>query len=154
MKNAELKKIKELRTGAFTADLWIDGKLAAGVEDDGRGGGYMYRWADLMHGRSVLQDSFTAWIKAKDPITYTFTDGDRTLPMTPDLWVSDEMLDQQLRRSCRRNTLIRLKGDNSDSYHSFKPAWKFSPTVAEKIREDHGSDLIEIINERFIKGAK
>ena len=152
--NAELRKIKELNTGAFTAELWIDGKLAAGVEDDGRGGGYMYRWADLMHGRSVLQDSFTAWIKAKDPITYTFTDGDRTLPMTPDLWVSDEMLDQQLRRSCRRNTLIRLKGDNSDSYHSFKPAWKFSPTVAAKIREDHGSDLLEIINERFIKGAK
>ena len=105
--NAELRKIRELNTGAFTAELWIDGNLAAGVEDDGRGGGYMYRWAD-----------------------------------------------QQLRRSCRRNTLIRLKGDNSDSYHSFKPAWKFSPTVAAKIREDHGSDLLEIINERFIKGAK
>ena len=150
----ELKKIKELNTGAFTAELWIDGNLAAGVDDDGRGGAYWYRWADLMHGKSDLEAEFKAWIKAKDPVTYTFTDGDRTLPMTPDLWISDEILDQRLRQSCKRNTLIRLNGDDSESYHSFKPAWRFSDEVAKQIRADYGSDLIEIINERFIKGAK
>jgi len=154
----ELKKIKELNTGAFTAELWIDGNLAAGVDDDGRGGACRYRWADRMHGKSDLESRFKAWIEAQPPIVYPFTGGDRILPMTPDLWIGEEITRiesaRALKRKCARNTLIRLVGDGPEQYRSFTPAWKFTPTVAEQIRKDYGTDLLEIVNERYTKEIK
>ena len=137
----ELKKIKELNTGAFTAELWIDGNLAAGVDDDGRGGAYRYRWADRMHGKSDLESGFKAWIEAQPMIA--------KIRPTPDIWVAAEIDRMELKRKCARNTLIRLVGDGPEQYRSFTPAWKFTPTVAEQIRKDYGTDLLEIVNERY-----
>ena len=146
----QLKKIKELNTGAFTAELWIDGNLAAGVDDDGRGGAYRYRWADRMHGKSDLESRFKAWIEAQPSVGYPFT----FQRATPDIWVAAEIDRMELKRKCARNTLIRLVGDGPEQYRSFTPAWKFTPTVAEQIRKDYGTDLLEIVNERYTKEIK
>jgi hypothetical protein len=158
--NAELRKLKTFQelsreTNAFSAELWIDGKIAAYVENDGGGGSHMIRYVDRSHGKSAFEDAFNAWTKAMPPIP---DDGYGPLEMDAELWIGEEMeriaWEQQLKRRCSRNTLIRLEGDSADEYRTFKPAMKFTPDLAAKLRAKHGANLIEIINERFIKGAK
>ena len=158
---AELRKVKvydglSRETTAFNAELWIDGKLAAHVENDGGGGSHMIRYVDRNHGRSAYETAFNAWTEAMPP---TPADDDfGPLEMDAELWISEEVeriaWEQQLKRRCSRNTLIRIEGDGADEYRSFTPAVKFTPEFAAKLRAKHGANLIEIINERFIKGAK
>ena len=158
---AELRKLKTFKalsreTDAFSAELWIDGKLAAHVTNDGGGGSHMIRYVDRNHGRSAYETAFNAWTEAMPP---TPADDDfGPMAMDAELWIGEEVeriaLEQQLRRACGRNTLIRLEGDGANEWRTFKPAMKFTPDLAAKLRAKHGANLIEIINERFIKGAK
>ena len=159
--NAELRKVKvydgmSRETTAFNAELWIDGELAAHVENDGGGGPNFIRYVDRSHGRSAYETAFDAWTEAMPP---TPADDDfGPLEMDAELWIGEEVeriaLVQQLRRACGRNTLIRLDGDGANEWRTFKPAVKFTPELAAKLRTKHGAKLLEIINERFIKGAK
>ena len=159
--NAELRKVKvydgmSRETTAFNAELWIDGELAAHVENDGGGGSHMVRYVDRNHGRSAFQKAFDAWTEAMPP---TPADDDfGPMAMDAELWIGEEVeriaWEQQLKRRCSRNTLIRIEGDGTDEYRSFTPALKFTPEVGAQLRTKHGANLIEIINERFIKGAK
>ena len=159
--NAELRKVKvydgmSRETTAFNAELWIDGELAAHVENDGGGGSNFIRYVDRNHGKSAFQKAFDAWTEAMPP---TPADDDfGPMAMDAELWIGEEVeriaLEQQLRRACGRNTLIRLEGDGANEWRTFKPAMKFTPEVGAQLRTKHGAKLLEIINERFIKGAK
>ena len=159
--NAELRKVKvydgmSRETTAFNAELWIDGEMAAHVENDGGGGSHMVRYVDRNHGKSAYETAFNAWTEAMPP---TPADDDfGPLEMDAELWISEEVeriaWEQQLKRRCSRNTLIRIEGDGTDEYRSFTPALKYTPEVGARLRAKHGANLIEIINERFIKGAK
>ena len=156
--NAELRKLKTFQelsreTDAFSAELWIDGKIAAYVENDGGGGSHMIRYVDRSHGKSAYETAFNAWTKAMPP---TPADDDfGPLEMDAELWIGEEMdriaWEQQLKRRCSRNTLIRLEGDGANEYRTFKPAVKFTPEMGVQLRAKHGAKLIEIINERFVK---
>ena len=156
--NAELRKLKTFQelsreTDAFSAELWIDGKLAAYVENDGGGGSHMIRWVDRSHGKSAYETAFNAWTKAMPPTPAD--DGFGPMAMDAELWIGEEMdriaWEQQLKRRCSRNTLIRLEGDGANEYRTFKPAVKFTPEMGVQLRAKHGAKLIEIINERFVK---
>ena len=158
--NAELRKVKvydgmSRETTAFNAELRIDGKLAAHVETDGGGGSHMVRYVDRNHGKSAYETAFNAWTKAMPPVPDSFAG---PMAMDAELWIGEEVeriaLVQQLRRACGRNTLIRLEGDGANEWRTFKPAMKFTPEVGAQLRTKHGAKLLEIINERFIKGAK
>ena len=163
----ELRKVKvydglSRETTAFNAELWIDGKLAAYVENNGGGGGHMIRYVDRSHGKSAFEDAFNAWTKAMPPVPceddWAIERGFGPLEMDADLWIGEEVeriaLEKQLRRSCGRNTLIRLDGDGPNEWRTFKPAMKYTPEFGVQLRAKHGANLIEIINERFVKGAK
>ena len=169
---AELRKLKvcdgmSRETTAFNAELWIDGKLAAHVENDGGGGSNFIRYVDRNHGKSAYETAFNAWTEAMPPVPvedeWPTMDGFQPayhgpLKMDAELWIGEEVeriaLEQQLRRACGRNTLIRLEGDAANEWRTFKPAMKFTPEVGAQLRTKHGAKLLEIINERFIKGAK
>ena len=161
MKHAELRNVKEYAglshdSIAFNAELWIDGKLAAHVEDDGHGGAVFFRYVDRMHGKSKFETAFNAWVAAMPP---TSADDDfGPMDMDAELRVSQELdrvnLEKVTKRKCARNTLIRLVGDGEHEYRTFKPARKYTPAFAAQLREKHGDNLIEILNERFTKGGK
>ena len=164
---AELRKLKTFKalsreTDAFSAELWIDKKLAAHVTNDGGGGSHMILYVDRNHGRSAYETAFNAWTEAMPPVPCTdewaIERDFGPLEMDAELWISEEVeriaWEQQLKRRCSRNTLIRIEGDGTDEYRSFTPALKYTPEVGARLRAKHGANLIEIINERFIKGAK
>ena len=163
----ELRKVKvydemSRETTAFNAELWIDGKLAATCMNDGGGGGHMIRYVDRHHGQSAYETAFDAWTKAMPTVPceddWAIERGFGPLEMDADLWIGEEVeriaLEKQLRRSCGRNTLIRLEGDAPNEWRTFKPAMKYTPEFGVQLRAKHGANLIEIINERFVKGAK
>ena len=165
--NAELRKLKvydamSRETTAFNAELWIDGKLAAHVENDGGGGSHMVRYVARTHGKSAYETAFNAWTEAMPPVPvndeWAIERDFGPLKMDAELWIGEEVeriaLEQQLRRACGRNTLIRLEGDAANEWRTFKPARKYTPEFAAQLRATHSTNLIEIINERFIKGAK
>ena len=158
--NAELRKVKEYAglspdSIAFNAELWIDGTLAAHVEADGHGGSVFFRYVDRNHGKSEFETAFEAWLSAMPPVP---CDDFGPMDMDSELWVGQELdrinLEKTLQRKCARNTLIRMVGDLDTEFRSFKPARKYSPAFAAQLREKHGDKLIEILNERFIKGVK
>ena len=156
MKKAELKKLKiyagmSRETTAFNAELWIDKKLAAHVENDGHGGCNFIRYVDRNHGKSAFEDAFNAWTKAMPPVPDSFAG---PMAMDAEFWISLEVervgSEQDWKRKCARNTLIRLVGDSPDQFRAYKPAAKYSPEFAAQIKAKHGANLLEIINERFI----
>ena len=163
MKNAELKKVKIYKgmsqeTTAFNAELWIDKKLAAHVENDGHGGCNFIRYVDRNHGKSAYETAFNAWTEAMPPVPCTddwaIERGFGPMAMDAEFWVSLEVervaSEQDWKRKCARNTLIRLVGDSPDQFRAYKPAAKYSPEFAAQIKAKHGANLLEIINERFI----
>ena len=163
MKNAELKKVKiyagmSRETTAFNAELWIDGKLAAHVENGGHGGSNLIRYVDRNHGKSAFADAFDAWTEAMPPVPCTddwaIERGFGPMAMEAEFWISLEVErignEQDWKRKCARNTLIRLVGDSPDQFRAYKPAVKYSSAIAAQIKAKHGANLLEIINERFI----
>ena len=62
--------------------------------------------------------------------------------------VEDFELNQILKRKCRKVTIIRLKGDEEDSFRTVKTP--YSAHVKKILQERHGDDLAEIVNERFV----
>ena len=158
---AELRKVKiyqgmSRETTAFNAELWLDGKLAAHVENDGHGGNNFLRYVDQMHGKSPFREAFDAWVEAMPPVPVDEWAKERDfgpMKMDAELWVGLEverhLEEQQYKRKCARNTLFRLASDGPDQFRSYKPALKFTPTIAVKLRTEHGDNLLEIINERF-----
>ena len=163
MKNAELKKLKiyagmSQETTAFNAELWIDKKLAAHVENDGHGGCNFIRWVARNHCKSAYETAFNAWTKAMPPVPceddWAIERGFGPMAMDAEFWISLEVervgSEQDWKRKCARNTLIRLVGDSPDQFRAYKPAAKYSPEFAAQIKAKHGANLLEIINERFI----
>ena len=60
----------------------------------------------------------------------------------------EEYMQTQYRRICRKKTVIKLKGDNALTYHTYNRP--YTAQLAARIRASE-PDLIEIVNERFIE---
>lgn len=74
-----LKHYKALRTGAYTATLWKDGKRYATIEDDGRGG-QPNVWPTAKGGtttdRLAIEAELTEWSKDNVPDWYLTSHGE------------------------------------------------------------------------------
>jgi hypothetical protein len=144
--NAELKKVKIARfmseeTTAFTAELWLDGKMAAFVKNDGQGGDNHPAFIE----RGMAQPFYDYCA------TMTWTYDGETYTHNYDSYIG-ELLEQYeqhqwSKRQCKAKTLFRLKGDPAGQYHVIKHV--FDDTMAEIIRRKEGDQLDYILNERI-----
>ena len=132
-------------TYAFTATLYQDKKAIADVKNNGRGG------SCVVHAKvdcRVQVSEFENWCDAQ-PSSDEF-------PMNSDSWLTDRVADdieiKTWQRQCKKSTLIRLKDHTlvKGDYSIYKNT-QYSAEFAKKIRERFGDELVEIINERFIK---
>jgi hypothetical protein len=151
----ELKNVKVYagmseETTAFTATLYINGNKAADVKNDGRGGDNHPRFLDR-----ELEKEFHEFCKSLPLVQPEPEFGDmEPYPMTYDSFIG-ELLEKwmdndQWKKACKKGLVFLLKSDKSDSYYTTKAP--YSAILAEKVREKHGEDLLEIVNERFING--
>jgi len=150
LKNVKIAWHMSEGTTAFTATLYIDGKKAADVKNEGRGGDNHPRFLDR-----EVEKEFHEFCKSLPPRDYGMdADGafNETYPMNYDSVIGDLLTEwienDDWKKACRKGLVFRLKNDNGDQYRTTKG--KYSPELASAIRERYGDDLIDIINERFI----
>jgi len=184
-KSIELKNVKvyvgmSQETTAFTASLYIDGKKAADVRNEGRGGDNWPSFADR-----DLRDRFYAFCESLPPEQFEDTtsineDGltkccealttfealghdseecckvcfkeiMEPYPVTYDSFIGDLLTEwienDAWKKACRKGLVFLLKDGPPGAYRITNG--KYSAILAEKIRERHGDNLLEIVNERF-----
>ena len=157
IKTAELKGVKiasnmSEETIAFTGALWINGKKAADLKNDGQGGANCAWFTD-----KELKKAFDAYCESLPPEPQTdewaIEKGLDALSMNSDLWISLEVgkIDEARfwKRKCSKTMCIILKSHKNSEFTQYK-AWPYSSEAATEVRNIHGSELVEIINERFI----
>jgi len=177
LKNVKIAWNMSEETTAFTATLYINGKKAAHVKNDGRGGDNWPSFADR-----DLRDRFYEFCKSLPPEQFddttsvdedgltkcckaltTFHDSAECCkgcfkeimepyPVTYDSFIGN-LLDEWIenddwKKACRKSLVVLLKDSPPGAYHITNG--KYSATLAEKLREKHGDNLLEIVNERFI----
>lgn len=131
-------------THCFTATIYIDGKKAGSVENEGHGGPNSYH----PHTVETQLDA----IAATQP-DCEFGEGESkwSIKQDADILVGDLMnayLEQRdLKRHCAKKTLFRLKSETypKGAYHTVKAP--FSPKVKDYLTTKYGADLDSILNE-------
>jgi hypothetical protein len=155
LKNVKIAGNLSEETIAFTGALYINGKKAADVKNAGHGGDNATWFKDRDLGMA-----FEAWAAALPPMPVTDDDIamglTQPLPMSADLWISLEVgrIDDERfwRRKCTKGVLIILTKHATGEYGEYKNT-PYTPSIAAKLRERHGEELVEIINERFTAGG-
>jgi hypothetical protein len=153
-----LKKLKTCQGGdgiAFSAELHVDGKLAAYARDDGNGGSIFIEWTPTRKpGKSIwesdVKDRLEAWCATQPPCDY----GDFTMPLDIETLINREIdrmeEEKQLRRWCRTQVVFRVEGDKEGEWHLLKVKFAGNEArVRAQLGRDYGDKLVEIVNERF-----
>ena len=171
----DLKKVKIARslseeTTAFTAQLWVEGEYIAVLTNDGRGGATHIR--HLFNDRVGLNTraqvtAFEKWCKNIElspccRACTTFVEGVLCCKVCYaevshggigaeryiNLLLEDYEEEQQVKRWCKKMTVVRLEGDKPGEFHTYKKI--YDSEFAQRIRTTEPK-LLEIINERYIK---
>ena len=149
LKNVKVAHHMSEETTAFTATLYINGKKAAHVKNDGRGGDNHPWFLD----REVEKEfhAFCASLPVEkdewhiennlepSPMSY-----DSFIGRLLEVWMEKD----DWKKACRKGLVYLLKSKGSEIYYTTKAP--YSAVLAKQVREKHGDDLMEIINERFL----
>ena len=142
-----LEKVKIARnmseeTTAFTAELWLDGKLSAYVKNDGHGGDNHARFI-----RREEEMPFYDWCEAQPPWETSYG----TFPMNSDIYIGNLLAawedNRYFKRLCAKKTVIRREVHSKGQYQYWPVP--YAPEKAAQIRKAF-PDVVEIINERFL----
>jgi hypothetical protein len=125
----------------------VDGAKGAEAIDQGDGGMVHWQWFSQEARRKF--DEYVASLPEREMGLEFGLPSMMQKPTADDVIVDlicEPEVRKTLKRKCRTQTLIRLKGDKPDEYRAIKAA--FTPAVAEQIRRKYGDRLLEIVNER------
>ena len=143
VKNVRFNRAMSAETAAFTCSIWINGKKAGTAVNRGQGGETELslprdaRAAAEAHARSLLGVTYLEFNPAFSVLM--------TLDMLVDYLAEEANHKAWLKRQCRRNTLVRVKGDEDGAFRTLNRP--YSPSMAATIRGKFGADLLEIVNE-------
>ena len=152
LKNVKIAWHMSEETTAFTATLYIDGKKAAHVKNEGRGGDNHPRFLDR-----ELEKEFHEFCKSLPPRDYGMdADGafNETYPMNYDSFIGDLLTEwisnDDWKKACKKGIAYTLTSHKDGEYMLWKVP--YSPEMAEQVRKQYSEtgNLKEIINERFI----
>ena len=145
LRNVKVAHHMSQETTAFTASLYIAGKKAAIVRNYGRGGD---NWPHFT--APELREEFFQFCNSL-PSTYLNDDG-QPMPLGYDSFIGDLLEDwmenDDWKRICKKHIAFKLTTHGEDEYSKY-PNQTYTPFIAQHIRERYGSELVEIINERF-----
>ena len=152
LKNVKIAWNMSEETTAFTATLYIDGKKAADVKNEGRGGDNHPRFMDR-----ELEKEFHEFCKSLPPRDFGMDDDgavNETYPMDYDSFIGDLLREwisnDEWKKACKKGVVYTLTSHEEGEYMLWEVP--YSPTMAERVREQYSEtgNLKEIINERFI----
>jgi len=142
LKNVKIAWNMSEETTAFTASLYINGKKAADVKNDGRGGDNRTWFMDRELEKEFCEFCTTLPYPGESfNMTY-----DSFIGVILDEWIEND----EWKKACRKGIVYTLTSHKDGEYMIWKVP--YSPTMAERVREQYSEtgNLKEIINERFI----
>lgn len=148
--HVELKKVKfhedmSDETNCFSAEVWVDGKKLADVQNDGKGGCNMYYPVD---GRGNPKwAEFEEWCKAQ-PHEFDFEYEDQVVGALFTVWLEKDNAKRQqaqIKRWCKTKTVFRIKGDEPGTWRTVKHA--YDARVKEYMVKKYGDTIETIANE-------
>ena len=138
-------QIKGLKTAGgdetlrFEVSLYFRSKRVAIVSNGGTGGCHSWSWLD-----KEAKQSFDQHIKTLT-FEFDFEQDDRFL----DALIDKQVQDTWLKSKCRKATLFLLVGEDEEKgYQTIKAV--FNADVKAHLVKKYGSQLKEIVNERFL----
>tara|TARA_Y100000310_G_C20065527_1_gene526961 strand:+ start:55 stop:537 length:483 start_codon:yes stop_codon:yes gene_type:complete len=150
LKNVKIAWNMSEETTAFTATLYIDGKKAAHVKNDGTGGDNHPWFLDRK-----VEKEFHEFCKSLPLIQPEpeFEDME-PYPQNYDSFIGDLLTewieDDDWKKACKKGIVFTKHGEeNNGKYWTIAKA-TYSKGAASHLRERLGEELKEIINERFI----
>lgn len=145
LKNVKVAANLSRETNAFTASVYFAGKRVGSAYNSGCGGITLVKLLDPNDSRAVEE-----FVKA-DPVARILAAESLTTPVEAviDTLVDDHVELQWLKKKCRKHTLVVLKSHREGDMAQFSRP--YTARFAERLREQHGDNLVEIINERFVK---
>ena len=177
LRNVKVAHHMSEETTAFTATLYINGKRVAYVKNAGQGGDNYPRFIDRdveqafhamckslppqqfpdttsvdAEGLTVCCGALTTYHDETECCKICWKELMAPYPMTYDSFIGD-LLDEWIqaddwKKACRKGLVFRLQSHQPGHYAITKG--KYTPELAGYIRTQHGDDLIEIVNERFL----
>jgi hypothetical protein len=151
--NVELKKVKyhesmSDETNCFEAEIWVDGKKLADVQNHGQGGENEYHPVGGYSNPGWY--SFLEYCKAQ-PHEYDFELTDQYVDTLFSKWLekdNERRAQTQVKRWCKNQTVYRLKGDEPGTWRTVKHV--YDAKVKEFMVGKYGDKVEEIANERFV----
>lgn len=151
----ELKKIHyspslSEETNAFTADIYVDGNMAGHARNSGHGGN-----TDVHIISPEIRKRANEYAKALPPIALS----SGPLPMDLEHLI-DTLLEEHLKakenqrientykRWCKKSVVFRVKGDKPNTWRTLNTV--YVQGAVQHLRQKHGDQLEEILNERFL----
>jgi len=145
LRNVEYAAFASQETHCFSATIYVDGKKAGTVSNQGRGG------PDNIE-PYALQQRIDAYAKTLPLIDCTEFGGTGTMPSSAEIIIGDllnaYLEERDLKRLCTKKTLFRIPTEEyaEGEYRTVKA--KFSPAVKTYLVNKYGGDVV-ILNERF-----
>lgn len=116
---------------AWSCDLYLDGVKAAHVSNRGDGGMTRFDWY-----KNELQTPFQQYVKT------TSHEDEESLVCH----LCDKLDEQKrLKRLCKNKTVVKMKKNKDGEYSIWNTP--FSPQVKDKLKQVHGDQIIEFVNE-------
>lgn len=148
LKNVKHSEFASQETDCFEASVYIDGKRAGTVSNDGHGGCNNYHPYDL----AKRINAYAKTLPKIDMSAHGLTGDDRFMEQSDETLIGD-LLNAYLRtrhekRLCAKSVLYRIPGHayEEGSYHSIKGV--YSPAIKAKLIAKYGEKL-EILNDKF-----
>ena len=142
LKNVKIAWNMSEETTAFTASLYINGKKAADVKNEGTGGDNHPRFTDRELEKEFCEFCTTLPYPGESfNMTY-----DSFIGVLLDEWIENDAW----KKACRKGIVYTLTGHKDGEYMIWKVP--YSPDMAKRVREQYSEtgNLKEIITERFI----
>ena len=142
LKNVKIAWNMSEETTAFTASLYINGKKAADVKNDGRGGDNRTWFMDRELEKEFCEFCTTLPYPGESfNMTY-----DSFIGVLLDEWIEND----DWKKACRKGIVYTKHGEENDGKYWTVAKTAYSKSAASHLRERIGEELKEIINERFI----
>jgi len=144
LKNVKFCEWASQETNCFNASIWIDGKRAGKVGNEGHGGCNWYEFKDRK-----LEQAFYDYCKNLPPIPVSWGDG--FMDMNADCHIGDLFTEfmrmKDYKRWCRKQTVFHLKEQPEDEFRVLKIP--YGDHAVEWIKRKYGKQVDYILNERI-----
>ncbi len=137
-----LKTFNGMEGKGYNANLFRDGKKVAEVIDSGDGGMVSVREIVFGEVKRIKQEISGKFIDLGEEFQ------NKKVPMDVSTYMAQLVEEFEMKKLCRKYTLMRFKGDSEGSYR--KLSLPFTPEVKDVMLRQYGDHIIEFINERYL----